>query len=267
MHSWQWQTWNDLPYLTCSLLAPWQHGFLTRQFAPRSVFELTSVLAPQAQAYRLKQVHGNIVRLASEISVPPNDQGTNDQPAPHWPDGDGVVSEAAHQAMWACTADCTPVLIGDVRTGQVAAVHAGWRGTAQKIVPVAIGRLQAQGSALADLRVAMGPAMVGEVYQVAEAVAAETVATVSAGLDPALNPAQILAHWQAQDSPPILPDPELGKVKLDVRRVNALQLFQLGLGEEQVAIAPHCTFQEPIHFFSYRRDNLKKVQWSGIVSR
>jgi polyphenol oxidase len=52
-----------------------------------------------------------------------------------------------------------------------------------------------------------------------------------------------------------------------VRQVNALQLQQLGLSVEQISIAPHCTFQEPDHFFSYRREKLKKVQWSGIISR
>ncbi|MEM6715611.1 MAG: laccase domain-containing protein, partial [Cyanobacteria bacterium P01_C01_bin.147] len=35
---------------------------------------------------------------------------------------------------------------------------------------------------------------------------------------------------------------------------------------EQLATAPHCTFQEPERFFSYRRTREKKVQWSGIVS-
>jgi polyphenol oxidase len=40
----------------------------------------------------------------------------------------------------------------------------------------------------------------------------------------------------------------------------------LGLGEAQVAISPHCTYQEPDQFFSYRRDHQKQVQWSGIVS-
>jgi copper oxidase (laccase) domain-containing protein len=42
---------------------------------------------------------------------------------------------------------------------------------------------------------------------------------------------------------------------------------QLGIDSEQIAIAPHCTYQEAEHFFSYRRDQLKKVQWSGIVSK
>jgi hypothetical protein len=63
-----------------------------------------------------------------------------------------------------------------------------------------------------------------------------------------------------------LADPEPGRVRLDVRRVNLLQLEQMGIGDDQVAIAPHCTYQQPEHFFSYRRDGLKKVQWSGIVS-
>ncbi|MGB2924169.1 MAG: laccase domain-containing protein [Limnothrix sp.] len=32
-------------------------------------------------------------------------------------------------------------------------------------------------------------------------------------------------------------------------------------------MAPHCTYQDTENFFSYRRSNQKKVQWSGIVSR
>lgn len=64
----------------------------------------------------------------------------------------------------------------------------------------------------------------------------------------------------------MLRDTEPGKVRLDVRRVNALQLEQLGISGEQIAIAPYCTFQTPDHFFSYRREREKKVQWSGIVS-
>ena len=65
---------------------------------------------------------------------------------------------------------------------------------------------------------------------------------------------------------PILPDPRQGKVRLDVRRVIALQLEQLGIEKEQIAIAPYCTYQQDDHFFSYRRTQRKQVQWSGIVS-
>ena len=257
MHIWHWQTWNDLPYLTCSLLEPWKHGFFTQQFAPRSPFQITEALYPLAQAYRAKQVHGNLVLAPSEMPYPLSDENL--------PDADGLISEQAHQAVWVCSADCTPVLIADAKTGQVSAVHAGWRGTAQKIVPRAISRLCNQGSQLQDLRVAMGPAIAGEVYQVSTRVAVEVGATVididsESSLDANVKRLLELSHS------PVLSDSTPGRVRLDVRRVNALQLEQLGISEEQVTIAPHCTYQDSVNFFSYRREKLKKAQWSGIVS-
>ncbi len=257
MHTWHWQTWNHLPYLTCSLLEPWKHGFFTQQFAPRSPFEITEALYPSAQAYRAKQVHGNVVLAPSEMPNPLTNENL--------PDADGVISEQASQAVWVCSADCTPVLIADVETGQVSAVHAGWRGTAQKIVPNAIARLCQQGSQIQNLRAVMGPAIAGEVYQVSTQVAVEVGATVikldlESSLD--VNVERLLA---LSDSP-VLSDSTVGRVRLDVRRVNALQLEQLGLGAEQIAIAPHCTYQDSLNFFSYRREKLKQAQWSGIVS-
>ncbi|MBD2325598.1 peptidoglycan editing factor PgeF [Alkalinema sp. FACHB-956] len=258
MHTWHWQTWNDLPYLTCSLLEPWQHGWFTQKFAPKTPFELTAELYPQAIAYRAKQVHGDKVLAPAEMPSPLH--------ADNLPDGDGVISQDAHQAVWVCTADCTPVLIGDVQTGQVAAVHAGWRGTAKKIVPGAIERLLQHGSQLANLRVAMGPAIAGEVYQVDTDVAVQTAATI-APETPEMALDEAIAHLQALPHSPVLPDPQVGKVRLNVRQVNALQLEQLGLAPEQIAISPHCTYQDPDNFFSHRRAPLRKAQWAGIVSR
>ncbi len=255
MHTWHWQIWNHLPYLTCSLLEPWQHGFFTQQFAPRSPFEITESLYPLAQAYRVKQVHGNVVLAPSEMPNPLTNENLLD--------ADGVISERAHQAVWVCSADCTPVLIADVKTGQVSAVHAGWRGTAQKIVPTAIARLGQQGSQIQDLRVAMGPAIAGEVYQVSTQVAVEVGATVT-DLKNSLD--ANLEQLLALPNSPVRADSTPGRARLDVRRVNAMQLERLGLSAEQIAIAPHCTYQDPVNFFSYRREKLKKAQWSGIVS-
>lgn len=262
MHTWHWQTWNDCPYLTCSLLSAWPHGFFTQHFWPQSPEDLVTGLHADAQVFRVKQVHGNQVLTPSEVQAV---QQTRSQPSDReletvFPEADGLLTEAAEQAVWVCTADCTPVLIADVATGQVAAVHAGWRGTAQKIVPQAITRLQAQGSQIENLRVAMGPAIAGVVYQVSREVAAEVGSTATVHPDP------ITALHHVENAP-ILPDPDPGRVRLDVRRINALQLEQLGFAPEQIAIAPHCTYQQPEHFFSYRRDRQKKVQWSGIVSQ
>lgn len=257
-HSWQWQTWEELPYLTCSLLQNWNHGFFSSAFSPRTPDDFVTALHPEAQVYRLRQVHGNIVLTPSEIK-----DATIQQAEPERPPGDGILTEQPDQAVWVCSADCTPVLIADEITGQAAAVHAGWRGTAAKIVPTAIARLLNSGSRLADLRIAMGPAIAGEVYQVSETVAAEVGASIVA-VD---TSEAILKALQQLPNSPLLDDPHPGRVRLDVRRVNALQLENLGIDSEQIAIAPHCTYQQSEHFFSYRRDKLKKVQWSGIVSK
>ncbi|MEB3358544.1 MAG: peptidoglycan editing factor PgeF [Synechococcales bacterium] len=276
MHTWHWHTWNDLPYLACSLLASWPHGFFTRHWHSRSPAELAPVLAADAAVFRVKQVHGNTVLTPSDLNAA-NGTGTD-----ILLEADGLVTEAANQSVWVASADCVPVLIADGRRGQTAAVHAGWRGTAQRIVPTAIERLQAQGSRLEDLRVAMGPAIAGSVYQVSTTVAAQVGSTIlpTSALPQAHPPAhpsthpltpeaidQTLAQLRQLPDSPILADEQSGRSRLDIRRVNALQLEQLGLTAEQVAIAPYCTYQNPDQFFSYRRQPLKQVQWSGIVSR
>ena len=265
MHTWYWQTWEELPYLTCSLLKGWEHGFFTSAFSPRSPAEIVDALQPKAQVYRVRQVHGNTVLTSSEIESAARASQERAEEPEKLP-ADGILTEQPQQSVWVCSADCTPVLIADERTGQVAAIHAGWRGTASRIVPNAIARLLNSGSRLQDIRIAMGPAIAGEVYQVSETVAAEVGASI-VSKDKAETPEAILDVLQQLPNPPILDDPQPGRVRLDVRRVNALQLEQLGVSSQKVAIAPHCTYQEPEHFFSYRRDKLKKVQWSGIVSK
>lgn len=263
MHNWYWKSWEDLTYLRCDLFDNWSHGFFTQDAWPRVPQDLVAAIAPAAEVYRIKQVHGNVVLSASESRLPGENSGA-ETPSAEFALADGLISDAPRQAVWVCSADCTPALIGDVVTGQVAAVHAGWRGTAAKIIPVAIAKFLTQGSQLADLRVALGPAITGQVYQVSAEVAAQTGATVAQ--TPAASIDTLLAELQALPQSPILPDLKPGHVKLDVRRINALQLEQLGIQPEQIAIAPHCTFQEPERFFSYRRTGLKQVQWSGIVS-
>ncbi len=257
MHTWYWRSWEGKPYLACSLLEAFPHGFFTQHFCPTPPEDLTVVLHPEALGYRLRQVHGNIVLTPSEIATEIENAGDSTLAC-----ADGLISEKPLQAVWVASADCTPVLIADAQTGQVAAVHAGWRGTAAKIVPQAIARLQAGGSKIPDLRIAMGPAIAGEVYQ----VTTETAAEVGASIIPHPEPQAIVEALHQLPKSPLFADPNPGKVRLDVRLVNALQMEMLGIAPEQIAIAPYCTYQTPENFFSYRREKLKKVQWSGIVS-
>ncbi len=261
MTNWHWQKIQDRPYLTCDLLADWQHGFLTKHFAPLDPPQITEQISPIASSNQVKQVHGNVVLSPSEtIDAPLKEQETGLAMA------DGLIADGGHQALWVASADCNPILIADAQTGMVSAVHAGWRGTAQGIVGIAVNKLLALGTVPTNLRVAIGPAIDGEVYQVTTMVGAEVCLSILPELQGA-EPDKIIDRALSLQDSPLLPDEQPGRIRLDVRRVNLWQLRQLGLTDQQISIAPHCTFQEPDNFFSYRREKLKKIQWSGIVSR
>lgn len=247
--TWQWQNYQQFSYLTCSLLQEWTHGFFSRQSSPALPQELVQVLNPTAPVYQLKQVHGNLVWTPSEVLTQVTDSLV---------EGDGLISDSSQQSVWVASADCTPILVGDVKTGAVAAVHAGWRGTAKSILPVTISHFLSRGTSLADLRIALGPAISGTVYQVSQEVALEVGSS--------LFSEAILENLALLSPSPLLGDPAFNKVRLDVRYVNFYQLKNLGVQPEQISIAPYCTYQDEEYFFSYRRTGEKQVQWSGIVS-
>ena len=280
MQDWSWQETDGIPYLTSGLLQDWCHGFFTCSSYPAKPEQLSEVFqaavatlnskSPQSlqgiETHRTQQVHGNQVLWADTlVPVTQGEGGT-------LPQADGIlVNPQQHSDAlvggWVASADCTPVLIGDRQTGQVAALHAGWRGTAAQIVPRAIQALRDRGSRLENLCVAMGPAIAGAMYQVDQSVALKVCQT--------LTPIKLTSDnlWDTLEAPraplatPLLtPDPEPGKVRLDVRQVNRRQLLQLGLQETQISIAPYCTYQDSDRFFSYRRTQEKSVQWSGILT-
>ncbi len=250
MNANQWQ-WRD-GVLTCDLLADWQHGFFTRSHAPKSPNDLHNHLVSSGRAYRTKQVHGCRLIDANAIATAPD--ATLPEADGVWATNDGNHDQG-NRSVWVCTADCVPVLIGDRQLGSVAAVHAGWRGTASGIVTKAIATLCDRGSELKDLRVALGPAISGQAYQVSKDVAQQVTATInqSVGLQPDEHPERI---------------------KLDLRQVQLQQLQELGMSPKNIAIAPYCTLQHEEIFFSYRRYSLNnphphvrapQVQWSGIA--
>lgn len=256
---WQWQMKNDFSYLTCDLLADWQHGFFSKHFHKQSPEKLVSYLDFNASVFRLKQIHSNIVALTSEV-----EKVTDSQNDSNYTQGDGIITQKSGESVWCASADCTPVLIADRQTGMVAAIHSGWRGTVSQIVPHAISLFQQQGSHQDNLLFALGPAIHGKVYQVETKVAIEVLKTVVKDIS---TPEVILQEGYKFDSQPILPDSEPDKIRLNVTQVINLQIQQQGISSSQIAIAPYCTYQDSDYFFSYRRTKEKNIQWSGIVSK
>ena len=78
---------------------------------------------------------------------------------------DGHVALDCGTALAVSVADCVPVYVAH-RSGAVALLHAGWRGTAAGILAAAVRVLAGHGLAAEELRVLLGPAICGRCYEV-----------------------------------------------------------------------------------------------------
>ncbi|NJN22526.1 MAG: laccase, partial [Leptolyngbya sp. RL_3_1] len=117
---WQWERSGDRSYLVCGLLEQFTHGFFTKEWEGHKPKDLTQLWGQALKTYNLTQIHGKLVWTTAEID------------RDHIGEGDGLISDRGGDCLWVASADCNPILIGDITTGRVSAVHAGWRGTAQK---------------------------------------------------------------------------------------------------------------------------------------
>ncbi len=262
LEGWSWVGCYGGYYLQADLLAAFEHGFFTRQWQGRGPEVLAGYLSAGVSVHRPQQVHSADVLPASAAAGQP------------WPEADGLVSDGGGQSLWVCGADCTPVLLADPASGRVAACHAGWRGLAGGIVLEAIARLEAAGSRREQLLVALGPAVSGDNYQVERRVSEQVAASVvpapgAAPLQPeALAPDTLEAALASlSEAGALLADPQPDRDRLDIRRATRLQLVNAGLDPGRIALCPLCTVAEPLLVHSWRRDQVKAVQWSGIVAQ
>ena len=252
LEGWTWIGCYGGYYLSSDLLAEagFEQGFFTRRWQGREPNALTTYLSAGVTVHRPRQVHGSTVLNASKADHSP------------WPDADGLVSDRGSQSLWVCGADCTPVLIADPLSGHVAACHAGWRGVAGRILPEAISHLEERGGDRGQLLVALGPAVSGPNYQVEESVAAQVRKSLT-GDSRVDEPTEVSALLDQV----VQLDEEAGHCRLDIRAAAALQLMAAGVAPAHISRCPLCTVAKPDLFHSWRRDQVKAVQWSGIVSQ
>lgn len=158
---------------------------------------------------------------------------------------DAMVTRLPDVLLAIQTADCLPVLIADTKTGTIAAIHAGWRGTAGRITERTIAdMMMLHGVNPRDCIAALGPAACVECYEVGEDVIDRYKSE--------------FGYWRNL----LVNFKENGKAHLDVRAANVQQLRFCGFDEDQIHVAGYCTMHQNELFFSYRREG--KGQPSGV---
>ena len=174
--------------------------------------------------FEQRQVHGAIVR---EITA------TDDASSIADAEGDALIARAEGLAVAARTADCVPILNADLRTGGVAAVHAGWRGAVAGIVPKTVRALADDASVLVA---AIGPHIRVGAFEIGEEVAHEM--ELAAGGRPVVDRSYPKPHG-------------------DLAKLVRFQLLDAGLVDDAIDDVGGCTYTDAAHFFSHRRERGK----------
>lgn len=190
--------------------------------------------------YFLSQVHGTASQALS---------GEEDRDEVVRRVGDITVSRTPGVGCGVRTADCVPVLLADRRSGAVAAVHSGWRGTVENVVAAGVRALLTLIAEPPELVAAIGPHIERCCFEVGEDVAAS------------------LARASKRGDAVVLRGEGEARPKVDLRAVVRAQLEEAGVDPAQIDDVPGCTVCDARRFHSYRRDRDKSGRLlSAIVA-
>ena len=151
--------------------------------------------------------------------------------------GDALVTNLPAMTVSVRTADCFPILLADARNRAVAAVHAGWRGTAAHIVTGTLREMHERfGTNAGDVFAAIGPGIGVCCYEVGIEVARQF---------------------------------GLGQAgRIDLAAANRGQLIAAGVPNGHIEIMGGCTQCDARRFHSFRRDRNhagRMISFAGVV--
>ncbi|MBR2832800.1 MAG: peptidoglycan editing factor PgeF [Oscillospiraceae bacterium] len=187
------------------------------------------------------QVHGDTIRRATEEDI-----HTLFTPVPY--EADALFTDEKELPLIIFTADCVPILLWDGVRGAVAAVHAGWRGTAMDIAGKTVLRMEDElGCRPENLRAAIGPCI--------SACCFETDSDVPEAMRKELG---VVADRFITNLPG-------GKFSVDLKGINAFLLRRAGLDGDRIDISSECTSCKCDKYWSHRKANGQRGSQAAII--
>lgn len=175
-----------------------------------------------------EQVHSEKVNVVSDIK------------RKVFSETDGLVTNIPGIVLGIFSADCLPVFLMEPTKKIVGLLHAGWRGTAKKIVPKGVNLLKQKWNVKpSQLQIFFGPHIRKCCYEVGQEVAS-------------LFPQECAQKINA-------------KIFLNLEKALTLQLEESGVPPVNISSNRFCTCCEK-SFFSYRRDTTPQRMLSFIAN-
>ncbi len=185
----------------------------------------------------------SIGSTVNDLAIPLQVHSATIRPADvpgEYPECDGLVTNSEDVCLGVSVADCVPILMLDPKQRAIAAVHAGWRGTAAGIVKQAIKIMETEFHTRAkDLIAFIGPCADVCCYEVGKEVAT--------AFDD--------RHVMKSD----------GKLHLNLKALNTEILIHSGILRSHIEVSPHCTISDSHLFHSFRRDKEHSGRMMAVI--
>ena len=179
----------------------------------------------------LRQVHGTHVVEATDGLVP---------------EADGQWTMERHRPLALLTADCLPVVLATEDARCVGIAHAGWRGLAAGVLESLLSAMPVRGASVVAW---LGPTISAAAYEVGPEVKAAFENVLGEASRVCFTPSvQVEGHWMA-----------------DLALLARLKLRRAGISV--ILGGDRCTYGDPEHFFSHRRDGPATGRIATIVWR
>lgn len=163
------------------------------------------------------------------------------------PPHDGLITDVPELYLFACFADCVPLLFFDPRRPAVGVAHAGWRGTMLGMGSEMVHAFATHfGTPAAELRVVIGPSIGPCCYQVGPDVI-DAARSALPGED------LLFSHAQGDTA------------HLDLWQANRAFLLKAGVLHEHIQTSSLCTMHHASDFFSHRASGGDTGRFAAII--
>jgi YfiH family protein len=193
----------------------------------------------QDELVTVKQVHGSDILVINE----PNEDYSHFLGL----EGDAIITNQTGVMIGVCVADCAPILLLDPEKKVIAAVHAGWQGTAARLASKAVAGMESLfGSDPQKLQAFIGPSIGKCCYEV-DAPVRQAFTQGGISWDSCTD--------QSGD----------GTWRLDLSGANRDLLLGAGLSSARIQMSDMCVCCHYELFFSYRRDSGETGRQMGFI--